>query len=81
MPTRPPTLGRLNSAAGCLNIRTHYKLDRCAPFVEVAQDPKITRAWMRDFATMPHMHMLNTDRIQTEANALTAYLLSLRRTR
>jgi len=27
------------------------------------------------------MHMLNTDRIQTEANALTAYLLSPRRTR
>jgi hypothetical protein len=54
-------------------------VDRCAPFVEVAQDPKITRAWMRDFATMPHM--LNTDRAQAEADALTAYLLSLRRTR
>jgi len=31
--------------------------------------------------TRSHMHMLNTDRIQTEANALTAYLLSPRRTR
>ena len=31
--------------------------------------------------TRSHMHMLNTDRIQTEANALTAYLLSPCRTR
>jgi hypothetical protein len=51
------------------------------PFVEVAQDPTITRAWMRDFVTKLHMHMLNTDRTQTEADALTAYLLSPRRTR
>ena len=51
------------------------------PFVEIAQNPKITRAWMRDFVTRLHMHMLNTDRTQAEADALTAYLLSLRRTR
>jgi mono/diheme cytochrome c family protein len=51
------------------------------PFVEVAQDPKITRAWMRNFVTRLHMHMLNTDRSQAEADALTSYLLSLRRTR
>jgi hypothetical protein len=51
------------------------------PFVEVAQDPKVTRAWMRDFVTKLHMHMVNTDRTQAEADALTAYLLSLRRTR
>ena len=50
-------------------------------FVEVAQDPNITRARMRDFVTNLHMHMLNTDRTQAGADALTAYLLSLRRTR
>ena len=26
MPSRQPTLGRLNTAAGCLNIRPHYSL-------------------------------------------------------
>ena len=48
-------------------------------FAEVAQDPKVTRAWMRDFVTRLHMHMVNTDRTQAEADAVTAYLLSLRR--
>jgi mono/diheme cytochrome c family protein len=47
-------------------------------FVESAQDPKVTRAWMRDFVTKLHMHMLNTDRSPAEADAITAYLLSLR---
>jgi mono/diheme cytochrome c family protein len=50
-------------------------------FVEIAQDPKITRAWMREFVTKLHMHMLNTDRSPAEADAITAHLLSLRRTR
>jgi mono/diheme cytochrome c family protein len=50
-------------------------------FVEIAQDPKVTRAWMRDFVTKLHMHMLNTDRSPAEADAITAYLLSLRRRR
>ena len=36
---------------------------------------------MRDFVTKLHMHMVNTDRTQAEADALTAYLLSLRRAR
>jgi hypothetical protein len=36
--------------------------------------PAFTRSHM-------HMHMLNTDRTQAEADALTTYLLSLRRTR
>ena len=35
MPTGQPTLGRLNSAASCLNIRTHYKerrVEQDSPF-------------------------------------------------
>ena len=48
-------------------------------FIDIAQNPKLTRAWMRDFVTRLHMHMLDTDRSPAEADAITAYLLSLRR--
>jgi mono/diheme cytochrome c family protein len=48
-------------------------------FMDIAQDQRISRAWMRNFVTQQHMHMLNTDRSPAEADAITAYLLGLRR--
>jgi mono/diheme cytochrome c family protein len=50
-------------------------------FVDLAQDRRISRAWMRDFVTKLHMHMLHTERSPAEADAITAYLLSLRERR
>ncbi|MCB4823382.1 c-type cytochrome [Roseicella aerolata] len=48
-------------------------------FRDLAQDPRISRPWMRQFVTKLHLHMLDTDRSPAEADAITAYLLSLRR--
>lgn len=48
-------------------------------FATIAQNPRISRTWMRQFVTQQHMHMLDTDRSPAEADALAAYLLSLRR--
>ena len=47
-------------------------------FTTIAQDKRGSRSWMREFVTQQHMHMLATNRSQAEADALAAYLLSLR---
>ena len=48
-------------------------------FSALARDPKITRAWFRQFVQQPHLHMMGTNRSQAEADDLAAFIASLRR--
>jgi len=50
-----------------------------APSFEIiANRPAITRQWLADFVQKPHMHMLTDQYTRAQANAIAAYVLSLR---
>lgn len=49
------------------------------PFAAIAARPQVTRAWLRDFFTRPHLQMMYTDRPANEAADIAAYMLSLKR--
>jgi cytochrome c len=48
-------------------------------FVEIANRQGTTQAKLSAFIQTPHMHMLNTDRPPHEADAISAYIMSLRK--
>jgi|GEM_PF-1205556 mono/diheme cytochrome c family protein len=47
-------------------------------FEAIAADAKKTRAWFKAFLAKPHTNMLNTERTPAEAEAIGAYVASLR---
>ncbi len=47
-------------------------------FPAIAARPAVTRAWLREFFTRPHLNMMYTDRPPAEAADIGAYLLSLK---
>ena len=47
-------------------------------FESIANRPGMSRAWLADFISKPHMHMLQRDYTPSQVKSIAAYIISLR---